>query len=654
MGASGMNQKELPQLLSPENSIKCVNYLINSVGQLAKRKGASTLYDFVSDGAVTMAEEYNSDTIILGKGTGIYAYTISTDTLTNIKTDFPTSTFGFAGQEAMGYFFACNGTSKIWRAYRQISFSGTGQTIMHVGYSSGNVTAGNVVTGVTSGATATIDSVGYDSGSVMTLRLTGIAGTFQVNEVLTTTGLVSGSVRSFSFKQGSMIVGTTSGAIAQILVETETAPAGTSGTWIIKEISGTWQNGEPVTAKSDFSAEDCTGTIASTVSWQIAEDTASPRAKGLRMIGNRLYAFNLSDDITGVAYSGAYLGTGTPFTSWTVSATVAGAGQVSAPNLGNCNDVRPFGEYYVAFHDGGRISRAISQVDSNGTLSKLDQIIDERSDVGGKKALLTPDGLFFVNQTGINVIAQIGSKNVPFSAQEIEVTNQLGDAYFQDFDFSNASMVYTQALRYLFVACARGSATNNVVLAYHLDTKALTEITGWPVRCFVNINEVLYAGLDSTQKLVKLFDGFDDFGSAVNTELIQELTFGQLFTKKMLKGMYVQGFLSPSSEISVDFDIYTVDGRRIQGKETTLWTAQFGTSYSGGYGGSSWGESGWASDEGYSNLIESFDGCRPFIRNLMRLRLHITCSDKLAHIINWVALETEEKGPIRRRKMTIT
>lgn len=177
MAEKGVNLRDLPQLLKPEYAQIIRNYIPTAQGGLQKRKGITLLKNASSATAITMLEKWTDDIYIFGYGgTKVASYTKSTDTVTDIKTNFNDIVTDGA-RYSDGYFFVASPKDKIGRITRTLDYDG--QT--------GNFTAGLIVTGTISGATALILS-DADAGATGTLTLANISGTFQNNEALTDTG----------------------------------------------------------------------------------------------------------------------------------------------------------------------------------------------------------------------------------------------------------------------------------------------------------------------------------------------------------------------------------------------------------------------------------------------------------------------------------
>ena len=380
----------------------------------------------------------------------------------------------------------------------------------------------------------------------------------------------------------------------------------------------------------------------------------SPIAKVVEAIGPRLYLGNLSTDETAVAYPELDDGTNPPFTTWTVGTLATDPGEVSYRNGGPVRAIESQGKAIVVFQDDGKFAFFHDTIDSAGTLTKVDQTQMYRQDFGGARgAISTPKGLFYANEAGLWVLVGIGQENFPISDQEFPTSINLGNTYFNDIDFTNASITYDAKRDNILLSCAKNSDTNNLVIVYNVDNKSFSTITGWNVNRFMNDNQVIYSASSVDGKVNQLFKGDSDNGLNIGTTYEQELNLGALETRQMLKGCYVQGFLSPSSEITVRFDIYDVTGKPIKNKLRYTWSTQYNLNGADGYNSAHYNESTWGGDSDLAGLVESFDGCRPFIRNFQRIRIRLTSGDQLPHAVTWVKLDARIKAKIRRRKMTL-
>jgi len=385
-----------------------------------------------------------------------------------------------------------------------------------------------------------------------------------------------------------------------------------------------------------------------------AEVAASPAGTvGLTFIGPRCFAW-YNDT---VQYSEVDTGSNPPFTAWTNSTTATAGGKVNYRNAGDVRSVVPLGESVVVFSDKGFFAFNIVVDNVGGTNLKYENVVNYTEDYGGARgAIVTEKGIFYNNEQGLWNLVSIGQLNQPFSRQTSIISTNLGDNYFENVDFSNGDIAYDPVKSTVYITCARGSATNNLIICAKMLSKgvAFSTITNWNISRFMNINGVLYGASDANTTVYRLFDGYTDDGQIIGTKYRQEIKLGDLETKQMLKGCYTQGFLSPSSLIKVRFDAYSETGILTRDKLKYNWTAQYSAVSMDSYNSAKYGSSSYNGDVGTAGLVESFDGCRPFIRNLQRLRINITSTDKYPHQLTWIKLEARVKGKIRRRKLELT
>ena len=512
-----LDLKDLPQSMSPQQALQIVNYLPTSDASLPTRKGLKKIFTVAGNHPVTLLQQFTNDIWIFGYEKTTAAYTISTNTVTNLKTNWPTND-PYSGWRYGQYFFVCNGSDEIHR----------------------------------------IDNA---------LAITNVAG--------------------------------------------------------------------------------------------------SPHAKILKAIGARLYAGNLSTDSTAVAYSYVDDGTNPPFTNFTVGVNADQGGQENYRNAGDVTAIDSLGSNIIILAKQGKWSFNTTTVDVGGILQKVDNVVQQRIDMGGARAtIVLPKGMFYVNAGGLWQLSSIGQSNVPFSEQEGEASLILGVDYFNNIDLTNADFAYDARIDTLFLTCARDSTENNLVIAYNLTSRTYAEFSGWNINRFMNIDQIIYGAGSIATTVWQCFEGFDDDGNDIWTTFYQELRLGSLETRQELSRGYVDAFLSPSSDLKVCFDIYDVLGNFVPNKLCFSFTPQSGNNKAGGYGVVGWGSSGFGSKNiqnqnnnsiNIGNMVESFDGFGAgHIHNFQRLRIKITQHSKVPHILVWIKVQAEPKVQIRRRKLVIT
>lgn len=507
MPLKGRNTREFSALLDPQSALSIVNYIPMANGIMMKRKGIEKITEVAGGFPSRILGRFTDDILIFSYNTTVAAYNESTDTITNIKTNF-TANDGFNGLKYGEYFFVCNGVDKIWR----------------------------------------IDS-----------------------------------------------------ALA------------------------------------------------------IAEIAASPICKGLAVLGARLIAFNLSTDETAVQYSEIDSGTNPPFTTWSDGTLGTDGGIVNYRNAGAVNDVNFLGDIIVVLAQFGKWAFTIEQIESGGTIKKIDQTIMDRIDVGGKASVMTDKGMFYVNKTGVWLLVSLGQPNIPFSDQEFGISFQLGPEYFGDINFDNASLSYDEVNELLFIACAKGGTTNNFVICYNAQTKGYSEFDGLNIERFFSDNNGDILASSSIQiKLFKCFKGYDDDGAEIGTEYYQELNVGDFNTDKSLLKFVLQGSLSDDTVLNITFDIFDYFG--VLKTFDQAYCMQIASPLGGteaGYGeisyGSGYGSAGQPSDfiDGISPVYGSY---KPGIRSFQRIRVRVTSSDTLPHTLNLFNAEIKEKAFLRNVK----
>lgn len=650
MAQKGVNKNVWPQFLDTTVAQNIENYIPTSEGLLKTRKGLSRQLNVGGTVAGSMLAKYHDDVKLFAYGTSLVAWDESAGTTTNIKTDFTSD--DFEGDKYGDYFFVTSKLNGLWRVSRTVTYSKAfnlaGNNTFLLTGGNGSLSVGDTITGGTSGETAVVVSTSGTLPGGLTVVVDTLSGAFTLNEIITGGSLGANVALSNynSFTLGSKITGATSGATAIVLEDT----GGVTGTLTLGDINGTFQNAEAI---SDNSGSYGRGTTTATVSYAITSVSA-PKASVMQIVGNRMYLGDLSDDESAVAYCGFDDGDNPPFgnSSWTAGDGIENGGRLQYRNGGRVRAIRGMGGLIVVLQDDGKFAFSVDAYESSGTFYKTENTQLNRRDFGGSRAsVVTDEGMFYANEAGIWQLASVGQTNVPFSNQEYNLTGELlGKTYFNNITLDDADMTYDPQNRIIMLTCAKNSNTNNFVIVYNIDSKAFSFFTGWGIKRFYSDVNTIY-GLDaSTMRVYKCLDGYNDDGEDISRVYQQEINFGTLFNKNTVKGCYVQGLLSTTSSIDVRFDMYDETGSLVSNSAQFTWTCQL-PDVSGGYGEVGYGESAFGGDSDLNELINSFDGCRPFVRSAQRVVLRITSQGQDMHAISWVSLLAELGPPIRRRKM---
>lgn len=380
---------------------------------------------------------------------------------------------------------------------------------------------------------------------------------------------------------------------------------------------------------------------------------AAPICDDISFIGPRAVAISLSSDETAIQLSEVDDGSNPPFDSWPTGTLATDGAVVNARNAGKARCCVALGQYFVVFSDSGYFAFYLNTIDSSGTLKKIEVVQDYITDFGGARgAITTPKGVFYMNESGLYQLLQVGQTDQPYSRQQKLTTVLLSDSYFADVDQANVDIIYDQNQRIVLVTYSQDSDTNNKVLGYKIsdEVEALFEIEGWSLNRFTEYNGDIYATSAVDGKIYKCFSGWNDDGLEIGASYVQELPLAGLMNKHKLGDFYSKGFLSIDTEININFDIYDVDGAPQSAKRVHQWTAQRNDNRQDGWGTATYGQSAWGGDFDLSSMVESFDGCSPKIRNAQRISVKFTSSNLEPHIINWFSADVETKAPIRRRK----
>jgi len=452
-----------------------------------------------------------------------------------------------------------------------------------------------------------------------------------------------------NFTTGKIVTGGTSGATAVIL---EDSDAGATGTLTLGNISGTFQDNETITDTGTGSA-----TVNGTLTYSIAEVSNAPVCGDLKIIGSRCYAFRLHDDKSAIQYSEVDDGTNPPFTAWSDSTDVTAGGYVRYRNGGSVRSVVQLGQFTCAFYDNGFAAFYIRQLDSAGTLKKVEEIQNYTEDYGGARgAIETPIGVFYFNESGLRQLVAVGDTYQPMNKQEIQVSKLMGAKYFKDIGQDNSDIAYDANQNCILVTCAKNSSFNNLIIGYELDLKAFFTFSNWNINRFAKSNQEIYGASSINTKVYKLFDGYSDDGLSISTKYTQEIPMKGLFYANSLNGVYAGGLLSPSTELHIQTDIYNLKGDFTENKTDHLWTTN-STGTSGAF--DEWGAElgttafgGAYEDSDTEGLVESFGGGSITINNFQRLRMRIKGGDKLGHRLTWLGARITTKHAIKRRNFT--
>lgn len=657
MPVKGINKRDLPQFLDPSSAQYIENYLIFGQGKVKKRGGSSSDSNTGSASVQTVRKEYRNNLEITAYGTTVAAYDRSAGTFTNIKTDFTASNGGFDGERYGDYFYVTNLLDGLYRISRTITYDQyqnlAGTNVFTITNASGTI--GATITGGTSLQTANV--VSSSGTTTLTVVVSGLSGNFTHGEPITSGSLVNAALTNINpFTVGKTVTGATSGAKALIL---EHSDAGATGVITVGEISGTFQSGELL---SDNNSNPGRGTSTSALGFTATSVSAAPKARYCKVIGNRLLLYQLATNAAGWAYSDADDGDNPPFGDWTVASGFNSPGAGYYRNGLTAHTADMIGNIIFLGYEKGWTAFRIDPTEIDGVSSKIDTIIQTSSSTGIQKVEMTEVGLIACGQLGIKRLVSLGQPDTPYSEQWETLTEQLGEDFFDDADFTDADIDYDNDRGYIYITYAKDSPTNNFVLAIKAQPPgveatvydgAVSFITGWTVNKFLRIGSTLYGTSATDGKTYKLFTGETDEGSAIYCQYLQEINFGSLTDSFDLNDFYAAGNLTSASTITVTFDRYTRTQRYDERVRDYSWTKT--NSYSSGNSG--WGEAAYGSS-GYGGsvtggLVEDFTGANVKLRSNMRVLVRFEANDYSDHTLSWFSIVGTVTTPIRRRSLSL-
>lgn len=459
--------------------------------------------------------------------------------------------------------------------------------------------------------------------------------------------------QSVNFTVNRKLTGTTSGATAIVLQDSD---SGATGTLTLGSVNGTFLDNEPITDTSGGAA-----VVNGTLTFSITEITAAPKAKFVAFTTNRLLLYNLQTNPSGWAYSAADTGTNPPFTSWS---TASGFNDPGSGYYRNGETATSFGligdTYFLTFTKGWH-AFIITQTEIAGVSSKYDQPV-QTSDLGIQKVLMTDVGLIACGKFGVKRLISLGQPNIPYSEQWEALTDQLGEEYFIDVNFEDSSIVYDDKRGYIYIACAKGGGTtNNFALAIKADLAgAQTEVKTGATSFFTGLNPYRFLKKDGEIYMTSsidgisynLFDGENDDGNEIYSQYYQELNFGTFTDTFNLDEFKAEGELSSASSLTISFDTFDENGYFQSVVDSYAWNTYNSYSGGGGWGGSPWGSSGWGSSGTVSGLIYDVAGAMPKLRNITRLRVRFESSDTADHIIALFSARVSITHATRNVKLT--
>jgi hypothetical protein len=659
MAFEGVNERVIEQVISPAQATIIENYFIEREFELVRRKGSKKLAQVSSNtSASKILKQWTETLIILGYGTTLAVFNINDNTINNIKTDFSANVTD--GLRWGDNFYSCNGRlgDRIYETTLPTLAYKT-QTV--------NFTVGLVVTGGTSGATATIiaDS---DSGATGTLTLDNINGVFQADEALTDSGTGAAVVTSaVNYSNTSEI--STAPKCESLNVYDKSLHAISTNQNKYRTVASK-QNDFTKWATHSVNYDGQTGnfTVGSTVTGGtsgvtgiIEEDTDAGATGTLRLAEVTVNGKFLDNEAITDAATGAAVANGDSFLNLTREDPYIvdweRAGQ--AKDMGNLqNSVsgsESFGDIGVIFYKEEIYAFYNELRDVGGTLTKTQKEfkVEPNSGGGERGVLSTSFGILFGNKNGLSLLKNNGSiKNL---------TEFVSDENIQEFDVTDMDWVHIPEREVVIATIRKNAQVNN--FGYWFSTKTMGgsdkplfgTITGWVINRFLLIGRTVYGASSTSPKVVELLPDniYDDEGGTVYYTYKQPLNAGQLETVKDILRQDIGAELS--SLHNIRFQILGLNELETTEDETGIDYSVTGGGVVGGmaaYGESAYGEVGYGDSEVASNTkyvekpgFKKAYGYKNYI-------VKITGNDQLPQKWRYISIHIQEGRLQRQSPMT--
>jgi hypothetical protein len=589
-GALGQNTAKPPQYLNANEAILIQNYLVQREADVQRRNG--TVKKVETTGLPPKMEQIWTDTLtMIGYGTTLAVWNRNDNTLHTVKSNFTKNITD--GVRYGNDFYSCNGIfgDKIYKTTLP-SLDFDAQTA--------NFTNGLVITGGTSGATATIISQ-TDVGATGTLVLDNITGTFVDNEIITDSSTGSATVNGTMSWTNTAEISASSGTVPKcefLFIFGTRLVAG-------KTDAATYRI--HLSKEADFTNWNTTTTL----------------------VGDSYYKdFGRAGAVTGIA-------------------TITGTNNTSSQ----------YADILVSFFENGRLGwhQETTQLGTD-TIQTFPNDIEVLDAGGNGRPYSTPMGIFFGNENG-----EFFMRN---DRQIINLSRNFGRNKVVLFDQTDSDRVWLPDREIVLVSTRLQSASNNQVfwintrsLQQNAPIEEINvkwgEITGVNVGRFSLQNAKLYITSSSSPKVSEMFaeNVWDDDGADIYYRYVQPLNVGVTDKIRDMLEFYIEGFLTAGNPVTVDIYAYDEYGSYIQTPVTYTWSTTSTTGTLQEWSESEWGDgfglssspsgTAWTPAKGYKKAY----GYVTYV-------VDIHGNDKAPNVLSYISTKTAEVRDVRQSLLT--
>lgn len=302
------------------------------------------------------------------------------------------------------------------------------------------------------------------------------------------------------------------------------------------------------------------------------------------------------------------------------------------------------GDSFIVGTQSGRTPFQITSA-TTGTEQVQDIKIGwEYKDHGMLQGLDTSSGTYYFEPNGFRRMIDVNTDEL--------LSRSLGKDYFKDVDVSKATMVHDTENNLILASYAKNSFINNEVLAYNINTNALTIFKGWNLSAFVRDDKNVYATSAVEGKFFRVFEGFEDDGKAIPTELTQTIQNSSFTHTSILRQLNIQAVLFEEDELKVHIDIETPQGAFIKDAATFTIIGKASLNALKSWGSAGFGSSGWSGNSGAVERLEQRYHTDNINVEFITAKVRITSLLKTPHIINTVLATVERGNPLELNNIT--
>jgi len=445
-----------------------------------------------------------------------------------------------------------------------------------------------------------------------------------------------------NFATNLILTDSTSGATARIFAD---ADAGTTGTLTIGDVDNTFGDTNIITDSATGSA-----TVDGALYFTATEVSDSVPAKKLFIKtseggakpGSRLVLGQADGNKKQVVFTGVDENALIP---WDTSTLWDTAPVTPSPETAGfiiiARDVEAITSRGNSFIIGSKNSRTPFSIGS--TTTGATQVIDiqigwEYKDHGLEAAIDTSHGTFYLENGGFR-------KMISTNKDE-QLSDELGSDYFDDITLENASLVHDTKNNLILATYAKNSVSNNETLAYNTKTKAITIFKGWNFNVLLKDDSRIYGLSSISGKLYKVFEGFEDDGKGIPTELTLNVQNTSFIATSVLNRLDFQAVLFEGEELKIHIDIEEPQGGFIPDYDILTITGKTPTSQLLSWGSASYGSAGWGGGAGGTSRLSRKYHTDDLNIEFVSARLRILSNLKTPHILNTIIAQLESGNPL--------